>query len=92
MNIFLNAKKAKLEIETLLKQNPSFNLWSSINAQLVYVLNDFDVSGNFKGCAEKERVSQIVMGVQAVREIESQNAPLADLLFEIDYEYKKLYP
>jgi len=91
MNVFLKAKKAKLEIDDLRNESPSYNLWSSISSQLDFILDDFDTSGGFKNQAAVERVKQIIIGVQAVREIEPRNMQLADLLCGIDYEYKKLY-
>ncbi len=91
MNTLLKAKKAKNILSKLEKENPDYNLWQSISSQLSYILNDFDSSGNHKKEAVKERVQEIIMGVQAIREIDAGNPELADLLCEIDYEYKKLY-
>jgi len=91
MNTLLKAKKAKNILSQLEKQNPDYNLWKSISSQLNFVLNDFDSSGNHKKEAVKERVKEIIMGIQAIREIDAGNPELADLLCEIDYEYKKSY-
>ena len=91
MNVLFKAEKAKLEIDILRKESPSFSLWDSISSQLDYILNDFDSSGNFKKTSDVSRVKQIIIGVQSVREIESGNSKLADLLCEVDYEYKELY-
>ena len=91
MNIFSNTKKAKLVITDLERKNPSFSLWKSISAQVDFILGDFEDSGKPKKIADKERVKSLILGVLAVREIEAGNPKLADLLCEIDYEYKKLY-
>jgi hypothetical protein len=91
MNIILNTNKAKDVLAKLEKENPDFNLWHSISSQLNFILDDFDSSGNHKKQASKERVKEIIIGVQAIREIDAGNPKLADLLCEIDYEYKKLY-
>lgn len=91
MNIFLKATKAKLEIESLKIESPGYKLWDSILSQINFILDDFDKVGGFKNKASVDRVKQIILGVQAIREIEPGNMSLADLLCEIDYEYKKLY-
>jgi hypothetical protein len=72
MNVFIKAKKAKFEIDDLRNESPSYNLWSSISSQLDFILDDFDASGEFKNKAAIERVKQIIIGVQAVREIEPE--------------------
>ena len=91
MNIFLKTKKAKDVLSKLEKENPDYNLWRSISSQLNFILDDFDSSGNHKKEADKERVKEIIMGIQAIREIDAGNPELADILCEIDYEYKKSY-
>ncbi|MGR8929557.1 MAG: immunity protein Tsi6 family protein [Gammaproteobacteria bacterium] len=91
MDILLNVKKAKETVYTLLEENPDFDLWKSIYAQLDFILSDFDSTGKHKRMANKDRVREIILGVQAIREIEAGNPELADLLCNIDYEYKKYY-
>ncbi len=91
MDIILSTKNAKNILGKLEKENPGFNLWHSISSQLNFILDDFDSSGNHKKQASKERVKEIIIGIQAIREIDAGNPELADLLCEIDYEYKKLY-
>lgn len=88
LNKTLNATK---KITRLRKQAPEFQLWKSIEAQLNFIICDFSMAGDFLHQADVERVSQIIIGLQAVREIESTDPALADLLCEIDYEYKTLY-
>ena len=91
MNTFLKAQKAKDILTELEKENPGFNLWTSISAQLNFILNDFDSSGNHKKDANKNRVDELILGVQSIREIEPGNPELSELLCDINYEYKKLY-
>ena len=91
MNILFTAKKAHDVLAKLEKENPDYNLWRSISSQLKFILDDFDLSGNHKKEADTERVKEIIMGIQAIREIDAGNPELADILCEIDYEYKKLY-
>ncbi|HFB65138.1 MAG TPA: hypothetical protein ENJ60_06315 [Aeromonadales bacterium] len=91
MNILLKTKKAKDILAKLEKENPDYNLWHSISSQLNFIIDDFDAYGNQKKEADKKRVKEIIMGVQAIREIDSGNPELADMLCEIDYEYKKSY-
>ena len=91
MNTLLKTKEAKNIIAKLEEENPDYNLWHSISSQLNFILNDFDSSGNHKKEANTSRVKEIIMGVQAIREIDAGNPELAELLCEIDYEYKKLY-
>lgn len=63
----------------------------SIRNQLDFIKNDLEKSQPYTPKAKKADVERIILGVQSVREIESQNEELADLLCDIDYEYKKLY-
>ena len=91
MNAYKNAIQAKKIVSSLRSDNPDHNLWISVENQLNFILNDFDRLGNFKKSADKEKVSKIILGVQAVREIDAGDEKLADLLCEIDYEYKSLY-
>lgn len=90
-NLFSKAISAKNTISKIRSQAPDFQLWKSIEAQLNFIISDFSDSGVFLNQADKDRVSQIIMGLQAVREIESSDPQLADLLCEIDYEYKSFY-
>lgn len=78
-------------IARLRNQAPDFQLWRSIEAQLNFIVSDFSSLGDFLHQANEEQVSQIIMGLQAVRELEATDPALADLLCEIDYEYKALY-
>ncbi len=91
MDIFSYTKKARLILTDLERENPKYLLRKSISAQLDFILDDFNSAGEPKKAADKESVKKIILGVQAVREIEVGNPKLADLLCEIDYEYKKLY-
>lgn len=91
MNIFKNSKKANDILSKLKIDNPDFRLWDSLHNQIEFILSDFDTIGNFKKSARTEDVKKIIIGVQAIREIEQGNPSLADLLCEIDYEYKKAY-
>ena len=90
-SIYSNTLNAKSKITDLTQENNSFPLWNSILAQLNFIENDFEPNGNCKNSANKEKVSKIILGVQAIREIEPGNPELADLLCKIDYEYKKHY-
>jgi len=88
----LNKTRNTATIITKLKtQSPEHQLWKSIEAQLNFIISDFSIGGDFLHQADAERVSQIIIGLQAVREIESTDPSLADALCEIDYEYKALY-
>ena len=87
-NKTLNAVKI---IAGLRIQAPEFQLWKSIEEQLNFIISDFSIAGKFLHQANTERVNQIIIGMQTVREIESTDPALADLLCEIDYEYKTLY-
>jgi hypothetical protein len=90
-NIFLEVSKAKKIVLVLLQENPSYNLWMSVAAQLDFIFQDFDDDGVFLKSAKLERVSDLILGLQAVREIEAGNPELADLLCEIEYSYKMQY-
>jgi hypothetical protein len=87
-NKTLNAVKIIAELRN---QAPELQHWTSIEAQLNFIISDFSIAGNFLNQANAERVTKIIIGIQAVREIESTDPALAALLCEIDYEYKTLY-
>lgn len=87
-------KKIEDASQIIKKRFPSSRLnetLESINNQLDFIKSDLEKSQPFIPQAKKADVERIILGVQAVREIESQNEELADLLCDIDYEYKKLY-
>jgi hypothetical protein len=90
-NLFNKTVSAEKIITQLRNQAPEIQLWKSIEAQLNFIISDFSINGDFLHQANTERVSQIIIGLQAVREIESTDPELADALCEIDYEYKDLY-
>ncbi len=90
-SIYENTIDAKSKIIDLIKENGAFPLWNSILAQLNFIEDDLSPDGNIKSSAELEEVKKIILGVQAIREIEPGNSELADLLCKIDYDYKKYY-
>jgi Tsi6 len=90
-NVFKKTSEAKLTLSRLLAENPQHALWVSISAQLDFILQDFDNHGTWLKSAPVARVSDLIMGVQAIREIEVCYPELADKLCKIDYDYKKLY-
>lgn len=83
--------KAKKAIEALLSDSPSYQLWRSIEVQINFILSDFSSSGVFLKKTNTGRVNQIILGLQAIREIETSHSEFADLLCQIDCEYKELY-
>jgi hypothetical protein len=82
---------ARIIADEIYKKSQNFPIINSIKYQLDFIADDFDCSGNFKFTAAKENVERLILGVQAVREIEPIYPEFADLLCEIDYEYKCLY-
>lgn len=56
----------------------------SVLAQLEYL------AGVAEGSADKSRLSEIVMGVQAAREIESLDEELAEMIYTVDAWAQKL--
>jgi len=91
MNLFESTQAANKEVSKLIAENPDFALWQSLYNQIGFIQQDFDEKGVFKKRAELERVSELILGIQAVREVEANNPELAELLCDIDYEYKSLY-
>jgi hypothetical protein len=94
MEIMDILKRIEEASQIIKKQFPSSKLtetMESIRNQLVFIKNDLEKSQPFTPKANKADVERIILGVQAIREIEAQNEELADLLCDIDYEYKKLY-
>lgn len=62
-----------------------------MSAQLDFIFRDYDSEGICLGAASLDRVSQIILGLQAVREIEPGNPEFEKLLCEIDFFYKRQY-
>lgn len=91
INIFKEASITKLTVTGLLTENPGHPLWKSIAVQLDFILQDFDDNGACLKSAPKSRVSELIIGVQAVREIEMEFPDLADALCNIDHAYKTQY-
>ncbi|MGI9283267.1 MAG: immunity protein Tsi6 family protein [Endozoicomonas sp.] len=91
MNLFNDINSALAEVQQQRIENPDYSLWKSIEAQLRFMLNDFDDKGKCRKSANLERVDAIIIGVQAIRELDTGNPQLSDLLCNIDYNYKKIY-
>jgi RNA recognition motif-containing protein len=94
MNIIDILKKIDDASQIIKKQFSSSKLnetMKSITNQLDFIKNDLEKSKPYTPTANRKDVERIIIGLQAVREVESQNEELADLLCDIDYEYKKLY-
>lgn len=89
--LYLKIKKVEKIIVDLVANDPDFLLWKSILSQILYIVSDFDGFGICKKLADIEDVKKIILGLQAVREIESGNPDFADLLCDMDYEYKSIY-
>lgn len=66
------------EVERLQKRHPQLVVLDSILAQLDYLL-DLETGKS----QDRSRLTDIILGVQAVREIEPLNEQLAGLLFAI---------
>ena len=86
-------KKIEKASQIINKQFPTSKLsktMESITNQLSFIKNDLEKSQPYTPNENKSDVQRVILGVQAVREIESQNEELSELLCDIDYEYKKL--
>jgi hypothetical protein len=94
MKVTAILKKIEEASQIMYSQLPGMKLsetMGSITKQLDFIKNDLERSKPDLLKANKEDVQRIILGVQAIREIEPQNEELADLLCDIDYEYKKLH-
>lgn len=94
MKIIDILKRIENASQIIKKQFPSSKLtgtMESIINQLDFIKDDLEKSQPFIPTANNADVERIILGVQAIREIEAQNEELSDLLCDIDYEYKKLY-
>jgi hypothetical protein len=78
-------KQALLQCQEMQEERPDVDVLGSIIAQLNY-LRDL-VEGK---SSDRSRLDEIVIGVQAVRELESVNLELARLLYKIDAEVKNI--
>ena len=79
------AKKAHYKIVAVEQASPELALWESIRLQLEFISQAI-LNKRPPTSAEKTR---IIMGVQADREINDLDRPLASQLIEIDYAFKR---
>jgi GTP1/Obg family GTP-binding protein len=90
-NLFNKVEKASAIINNRFSTKKLSTTMESITKQLEFIKKDLENLQHGISKASKEDVQRIIIGVQAIREIESQSEELADLLCDIDYEYKKLH-
>ncbi|GAB1261917.1 immunity protein Tsi6 family protein [Aurantivibrio plasticivorans] len=91
MNLHDFIKSTRAEIEHLNQSTPRYQLMLSISAQLDFILKDLNKDGTIKNLASENDVERIVMGTQAVRELEPSFPDLSDRICKIAYEYKRHY-
>ena len=72
-------EKALVEVEKLQCTYPSVQTLNSIQNQIKYLRSLASGESN-----DRSRLGEIILGVQAAREIESLNQQLAELLYEVD--------
>jgi hypothetical protein len=77
--------KAKRESEALSKEFPELPTIRSIMHQIDYLTQLTKGTTN-----DRSRLKEIVIGIQAAREIEPLNLELAELLYEVDAEARKM--
>lgn len=81
-------QRAAVLVDAMISRPPGWNVLESVRAQLVHI--DGDVrAGRVPTPAVLERIN---IGVIAVREFETTDPELAELLTRISYRYKRLGP
>ena len=88
MKILTDVDNALKIVENNLANMPEDNLMQSILAQLKFIKKD--LSCGIPG-SDNSRRNEIIIGLQAVRELETSFPEFSDLLCEIDYDYKSLF-
>ncbi|MBB3167495.1 immunity protein Tsi6 family protein [Simiduia aestuariiviva] len=91
MSTFNKIENAKRQIDSLLLKNPNYQLLQSIHNQLLFIIGDFDENGKILKKNKKNDVEKLILGVQAIRELDTSFPELSDLLCDIDFEYKGEY-
>jgi hypothetical protein len=78
-------RKAIDEISMLASEDPSFQTGPSIIAQLTYLLGL-----ETKAISDRSRLKDIILGIQAVREVEPRNTAIADTLYQVSGEIGRM--
>jgi hypothetical protein len=78
-------QKALDETESLHRAYPDVQTLQSIANQIKYL-----ISLATGASTDRSRLREIILGVQAAREIEPLNRDLADLLYRVDEEAKRM--
>jgi hypothetical protein len=78
-------QRAKKEIATLEKRYPGYPPFESIQNQLQFLIDQCDVN-----TPDFVALAQINLGYLAMREVESRNDAIADLLYEVSAEVKAM--
>ena len=72
-------KKALVECQKKIGEMPDFDPLISIEKQLKYLIEIVEDSN-----LDRNRVSEIIIGIYAVREFESRDMEFAELLYDVD--------
>jgi len=73
-------------VEQRLTESSGARIYDSIKAQLTYMKQIIDSGGK----PDPDKVRTMTLGVYAAREFETADPPFADVLFKVEYLFKRL--
>jgi hypothetical protein len=73
-------------VEQRLRESGGDRIYDSIKAQLTYVKQTVDAGRK----PDPEKVAALLLGVYAAREFETSDPEFADVLFNVEYLFKRL--
>jgi Tsi6 len=73
-------------VERRLTESNGARIYDSIKAQLTYMKQTIDASAK----PDPDKVRSLTLGVYAAREFETSDPEFADVLFKVEYLFKRL--
>jgi len=73
-------------VEQRLHQSNGAPMYDSIKAQLLYMKQTVEAHGK----PSSEKVDSLTMGIYAARELETSDPDFAEVLFNVEYLFKRL--
>lgn len=78
--------KALAMVDDRLQKSNGERIYDSIKAQLTYVKSTIDAGGK----PTDDKLDKLLLGVYAAREFEKTDPDFADVLFKVEYLFKRL--
>lgn len=73
-------------VEQRLRQSNGAQIYDSIKAQLTYMKQTIEAHGK----PSDEKLDSLTLGIYAAREFETSDPAFADVLFDVEYLFKRL--